>query len=329
MMRDKKRDYEELPEENLSFDLDAEEATLDPAVLEKMKNDLQWEVINHPWTIGPLVVGAGSFAYAIALAPLLGGFLVAIPIAAGSLFVGLGNAGFRLRHAGEKCAAKKSELETEANQRQEEEEKKKIERSVKFLRAELARISGRQASRTRDELEQLVDAFTIIDREMTQHNTGLLVQHMNRRVAPSVKDAYKEGLRVVLCIRELLRDDPSLDRSTLQREIEELESELKKLRSELKDRHRLIEIKEKAVALRKERFEKADLRDDMVEEFIHHVDTCEETLRSSREALIRARAEESDTGLEEALDHLKSQITMMRRVQQEFKNSQGFSLPIK
>lgn len=327
-MREKKRDYEEFPPENLSFDLDIPEEGVDEALLEKIKNDLQWEVINHPWTLGPLIFGGGSLAYAIALAPALGGFLVALPVGGLAILVAMANGGFRLLRVGEKCAMKKLELQMEAEQRQEEEERKRIERSIKFLQAELADISGRQASRTRDELEQLVDAFTIIDHEMAQHSAGLFIQHVNRRVAPSVKVAYKEGLRVVLCIRELLRDDPSLDRSTLQREIQELESDLEKLRNEPKDRHRLIEIKQRALALRKERFEKADLRDDMAEEFIHQVDTCEETLRSIREDLIRARAEESDTGLEQALNSLKSQITTMRRIQQEFKNSQGFSLPI-
>lgn len=328
-MRDKKWNYEKLPEEVLSFDLDVEEAKIDPALLEKIEREFKGEVFNHPFTLWPFLIGGGSLAYAIGLAPLLGGFLVAIPVGAAALLVAVGNGAYRLIHVGEKYAIKRSELEVEGKKIQEAEERRKIERSVKFLRAELARVSGSQASRTSEELEQLVDAFTLIDREMAQHNEGLFMQHMSRSVGPSVKHAYKEGLRVVLCLSELLREDSSLNRSTLQREIQELENELERLRSEPKERHRLIEIKENALLLRRQRLEKADWRDDMIEEFIHRVDTCEEVLRTTRENLMQSRAEQSDARLEEMLDRLKNQIAIMRRIQQEFKNSEGLSLGIK
>lgn len=310
------------------FDLDVKDEGIDPSLLERVKKELKWEVINHPLTLGPFILGAGSFAYAVVLAPFFGGLLIALPVGAASLLLTAANGGTRLIHVGEKYAKKVSELRIEYAEKREKEESKKINDSIGYVKVELNRMIGPQSSRARLELEQLIDAFGGVSNEMNQYNAGLFMEHLIRRISPSVKDIYKEGLKILACVLELLRKDPSLDRSILQREKEELESSLEELYKDESKNSRMIDVKKRALALRIQRIEKADWRDETVEEFLHQADTCEEVLRTTREDLIKSRLEQSDTQIDEMLNRLKSQISMMRRIQEEFKNSQGLNLPI-
>ena len=315
--------------EKLEFDLDIKEEDIDPALLERVKNELQWGVVNHPLTIGPLALGAASLAYALAVAPFLGGFLVALPVGVVALLVAGGNAGLRILHVGEKYAIKKLELRKESAQKREEEEKVKIDRSVKFLLTKFAQIDttkNRRGSRARQELEELVDAYKQVNAEIIQHQASMFTAHVNDRIAPFTKDAYKQGLRVLACVLELLREDPSLDRTTLRREILGLEGELTELRRE-QDRPQLLKTREKALALRKDRLKKADWRDATIEEFIHQSDECEEVLRATREDLIKLRMEQSEDVLEDMLKRLQECVATLLKVQKEFEQSKvGLSI---
>lgn len=315
-------------EEALSFDIDVEEEDVDEATLEKIKNDLQWKIIGHPLTLYPLVLGIGSLSYAII--PVFGGLLVAVSVGIAGLVFGVGNGGLRLFHVGEKYAIKKSEFEAEYVRKRDAEEKRKIDHSVQFLLKGFQGMNGtvnaRQGARAGKELEQLVDAFKQVDQEIVQHQRSMFDIHLGERVSPLVKDAYKQGLRVLACVRELLRDDPSLDRTTLKREIGELENEIEGLRNE-GERQRFLETKEKALTLRKQRLEKADWRDATVESLIYQSDVCEEVLRSTREDLIKLRMEQSEGVLEDMLRRIQGCIATLLKVQEEFTRSkEGLSI---
>ncbi len=309
------------------FDLDIKEEGIDPALLERIKKELQWDVINHPLTIGPFAFGAVSLAYALAVAPFLGGFLVALPMGVSALLFAVVNATLRLINIAPKYDAKADELERQQALQREAEEKQKIERSEKFLREELLVISGPQADRARKELGELTQAFHEANREIILNKNGRFGPSINDRFKGFIKDAYKDGLRVLSCVLSLLRDDPSLNRESLKATITGLNLEITKLRQEESDKARkLLRLKEKELTRLNERIKKADWRDMMIASSLDQADACEEVIRSAREDLIRLHAEDTAEALNRTMDQLDSYASILVDVHEQIKKAKNLNV---
>lgn len=315
------------PEETLSFDLDAEEATLDPELLKRIERELKREIYNHAWTRWPFFIGGGLVAYAFGLAPLLGGLLVAIPVGATALLVAVGNAGYRFMHVGEQYEEKVAELEEELAKTREAEEKARIDRSVEFLRQELGKTNVPQTQKAKKELSELVQAFGEVSAEISLSKGGKFSATITGRFTELTKDAYTHGLRVLSCVLSLLREDPSLNREELTGNISRLQREISDLRTqERRSASELSQIKERELARLNERLEKIEWRDTMIENLLERSDACEEVMRSAREDLIRLRAENTADALDGVMSNLDSYVSVLVDVQEQIKKSRAMNV---
>lgn len=321
-----RRDHYESADE-LVFDLDVKDEGVDPILLERLKNELQWEVINNPLTLGPFAIGAGSLAYALALAPFFGGFLIALPVGVASLLLAAANGGIRLIRVGEKYEEKISELESEHAKEREDKARQKIEQSVRFLRVGFEGANTPEAKKGLKELRELTQAYDEMNRDIPLSKGGRLTSAISDRFKDLTNNAYKQGLATLLCVLSLLREDPSLNRAELKNSIGKLESEIESLRhGKSKGAARLLVTREKELFRMNDRLKKVDWRDATIEEYLERADACEEVIRSAREDLIRVRADNTAEALESAMSQLDSYASILIDVHEQVKKAKEFNV---
>jgi hypothetical protein len=275
-------------------------------VIENVQRKAMSDCIQHPSTLLPLAVCAVSAGYVLLLSPMFGGAIVAVAVSGISGVTAIIT--FVSRYPAQ-CGKIQKTRSAHLDEAQMRELRAKLEKGF-------FSIESPEGTKT---LEELVSEHEQLESNEAQQTE---TDPLSLPIYVLADEMYRRGLSVLSDTLDLLTAIHTPGRTSLEKQIAELENEEAFLRGRLDSEERLA-LKQDALASLKERLNTLERLELYADRLMNQARRCGASLHSTRMELAARRAGTSKVGVDSVIAALKERIEQIRNIQNELNKSSG------